>query len=92
MAARLAIHVQPRASRNEIVGWRDGALRVRLTSPPVEGAANKALIAFLADALGLRRGDVTLMAGPKSRSKVVEIAGVTDGELAEIVARALPDP
>ena len=49
----LKVRVQPRASRNEVTGWRDGVLSVRLTAPPVEGAANRACRDFLADLLGV---------------------------------------
>ncbi|WP_328819963.1 DUF167 domain-containing protein [Permianibacter fluminis] len=71
---KLAIHVQPRASRNAIVGWHGDALKVALTAPPVEGAANAALIAFLAEAFGLKRSQVSLVRGDSSRHKLVELA------------------
>ena len=73
----LKLHVQPRASRNEIVGWRGDALAIRLTAPPVEGAANKACRDFLADALGVKRADVELVAGEKFREKRFRISGLT---------------
>lgn len=76
------MRVQPRASKNEITGWQGDALRVRLTAPPVEGAANAALTDFLAAALGVRRADVSLVSGAKSRDKTVEVSGLTDEELA----------
>ena len=83
MPARLAILVQPRASRNEIVGWQGDALKVRLTAPPVEGAANKALVAFLAGAFGVRRSEVRVASGDHARQKVVEFASLTEEDLAE---------
>ena len=83
MPARLPILVQPRASRNEIVGRQGDALKVRLTAPPVEGAANKALVAFLADALGVRRSEVRVTSGDHARQKVVEFASLTEKDLAE---------
>ncbi|HEY3266654.1 MAG TPA: DUF167 domain-containing protein [Armatimonadota bacterium] len=83
MPARLTVRVQPKASKNEVTGWQDGALRVRLTAPPVDGAANKALVDFLAGVLGVRRSDIQLVAGAKARTKTVEIASLTDAELAE---------
>lgn len=88
--ARLTVHVQPRASRSAIAGWRQDALRVRLTAPPVEGAANKALTDFLADVLGARRADISLVAGHTSRTKVVDIAGMADDELARRLAAVMP--
>ena len=73
---RLSVRVQPRASRNEIIGFREGSLRVRLQAPPVDGAANEALVLVLADALGVPRRHVRLVSGLASRQKVVEIDAV----------------
>jgi uncharacterized protein (TIGR00251 family) len=81
--ATLRVRLQPRASKNEVLGWQDGVLRVRLTAPPVEGAANKALVDFIAARIGVKRGDVSITAGLKSRDKTLEIAGLDAGELAE---------
>ncbi|MBE0591486.1 MAG: YggU family protein [Gemmatimonadales bacterium] len=71
----LPVHVQPRASRTEVVGWHGDAVKIRLAAPPVDGAANAALVAFLAERLGLPRGSVTVVAGVKGRRKRVGIAG-----------------
>ena len=73
--------MQPRASRCEVVGWREGSLAVRLTAPPVEGAANRACRDFLAEALGVKRADVELIGGEKSREKRFRIHGINDAEL-----------
>ncbi|MBP6668034.1 MAG: DUF167 domain-containing protein [Gemmatimonadales bacterium] len=73
---RLTCHVQPRASRTECAGRHGDALKIRLAAPPVDGAANEALLRFLADRLGVSRGAVTLRAGASSRRKVVEVQGV----------------
>lgn len=77
----LEVRVQPRASRNEVVGWREGVLALRLTAPPVEGSANRACRDFLAEALGLRRADVELISGDKSRDKRFHITGITEEEV-----------
>jgi uncharacterized protein len=82
---RFHVHVQPRASKNEIVGKHGDALKVRLTAPPVDSAANDALIALLAEALGVARRDVQIVAGATSRTKLVEVAGVSS-ELVEQLA------
>lgn len=79
--ADLRVHVQPRASKSEVVGWREGSLAVRLTAPPVEGAANKACRDFLAELLGVRRADVELLSGDKSREKRFRIHGLEDPEV-----------
>jgi uncharacterized protein (TIGR00251 family) len=77
LPATLRVHVQPRAQRDEIVGWHGERLKIRLTAPPVEGAANEALVKFLAKALGLRRSQVTVTHGHGSRDKTVAIEGLT---------------
>ena len=76
---RVPVHVQPRASRSEVVGTHGAALKVRLLAPPVDGAANEALIALLAAKLRVPRRDVRIVQGATSRAKVVEITGTTAG-------------
>jgi len=77
-AAILDVRVIPRAPRTRVDGERAGAILIRLAAPPVDGAANDALVAFLADALGLPRRDITIAAGAKSRDKRVRIAGLDE--------------
>ena len=72
-----AVRVAPRASRNQIVGVEGGALKIKLTAPPVEGAANAALIEFVAEWLGVRRSAVSIVSGDKARNKLVRVRGVT---------------
>ena len=78
-----AVRVVPRASRNEIVGVHGDALKVRLTAPPVEGRANEALIAFLAQRLGVRKSQVEIVAGATSRHKVICVSGLSAQEVRE---------
>jgi len=73
----LAIRVIPRARRSEVAGLRGDALLVRLSAPPVDGAANAALLEFLADALNIPRKQVKLVSGERSRDKTVRIDGLT---------------
>jgi uncharacterized protein (TIGR00251 family) len=68
--------VQPRASRTEVAGVLGDQLRVRLTAPPVDGAANEALVRFLAERLGVPRSAVRLVSGEAGRSKVVAVDGI----------------
>jgi uncharacterized protein (TIGR00251 family) len=75
---RVQVHVQPRASRSEVVGTHGAALKVRLLAPPVDGAANDALVALLAERLGVPRRAVRIVAGMSSRAKTVEIDGTTE--------------
>lgn len=72
----ISVYVQPRASRNEVVGLQGDELKLRLTSPPVEGAANKLCREFLAKLLGVAKGQVSLVSGDKSRHKRLLVRGV----------------
>lgn len=78
----IRVYVAPRSSANRVVGVHNGALKVALTAPPVEGAANKALIEYVAKLLGVPRSSVTLVSGETSRNKTVSIAGIGMGEAA----------
>jgi len=73
----LAVRVQPRASKDEIAGEMDGALKVRLRAPAVEDRANQALIDFLAELLKTPRSAVSILSCERSRVKRIEIRGVT---------------
>jgi hypothetical protein len=72
----LRVRVQPRASRDALSGEREGALVVRLTAPPVEGAANEALCRLLGKALGVAPSAVRVVSGATGRNKVVSVAGL----------------
>lgn len=77
---KLAVRLTPRASRNSIDGIVTGAdgrtaLHIRLKAPPVEGAANSALIAFLAEILDLRKADISIRSGQTARVKILHLSG-----------------
>jgi uncharacterized protein len=84
---RVAVHVQPRASRSEIVGLHGAALKVRLQAPPVDGAANEALVALLSERLGVPRRAVRVVSGATSREKTVEVHGTTEDAVRALLAR-----
>jgi len=75
---RLSVRLTPRGGADRIDGIRDGVLCVRVAAPPVDGAANDALVRLLADELHVPRGAVRLVAGATARTKVVEIEGADD--------------
>ena len=81
------VRIIPRAGKNEIGGLRDDAVIVRVSAPPVEGAANEALTELLAEALGVARRAVRIVSGEKSRRKRVAIAGVTAERVRAILSR-----
>jgi len=83
-ACTLALKVIPNAPRDEVAGWLEGALKVKIHAPALDGRANAALTDFLAGRLGLPRRAVTLLRGDRARLKVVRIDGLT---LAEVKRR-----
>ncbi len=82
---RLEIKVQPRSSKNQIAGEQEGALKVKLTAPPVDGEANQALINFLSSYFKIPKRNITLLKGETSRHKLVEIQGIDKTTLTKLV-------
>ncbi len=87
--AKILLRVQPNAARNEVVGFADGLLQVRVAAPPVKGKANKELIAFLSKALGVGKSSITIVKGHTSHSKVIVIDGLSQET---VIKRLLPKP
>lgn len=81
---RFSVRVQPRAARSAVAGIHGDAVKIRLAAPPVDGAANEELVIFLAEIFAVPRRSVRILAGESSRSKVVEIDGVTAQAVATI--------
>lgn len=85
---RLQLRVQPGARSSGVVGRHGEAWKVRVTAPPERGHATEAVLALVADTLGLARGNVTLVSGGASRDKIVEVAGIPPEETERRLARA----
>lgn len=81
----IRIYVQPRSSKNEIAGVHDNAIKIKITSPPLDGAANLLLIKFLSKKLGVSKSRISLISGGKSRNKVVNIEGLSKDEAASLL-------
>ena len=79
--ARIEIRVQPRASQNTISGMRAGILRIRVTAPPVDGQANAAAIALLAQALDVPKSAICLVRGASSREKTLAVESMSQEEV-----------
>ena len=77
----LKVQVQPRASRDEVVGPHGEALKIRITAPPVAGAANKHLLKFLAKKLQVARSQMSIASGATSRAKSIAIEGISADEV-----------
>ena len=86
-AVTFLVRVQPRASKDEIAGETGGALKVRLQAPAVEGRANEALVEFLAQLLKTPRSAVRILGGERSRTKRLEIRGVTQQQILLLVVQ-----
>lgn len=79
----VTVRITPRSGRSQVFGIRDGVLLARVSAPPVDGAANQALVVLLASFYGVAKSRVTIVAGHTARSKRVEIEGITDAEMAD---------
>jgi hypothetical protein len=79
-----AVRIVPRASRSEIAGEYNGALRIRIAAPPVEGAANRELIRLLARMFNLPQNAVAIVSGTGSKNKIVRIAGADSAKLEQL--------
>ncbi len=78
----MAVHAQPGAKRDAVVGEYDGKLKIALTAPPVDGKANEKLLKFLAVQLGVAKSGLSLISGDTNRSKRILVRGMSASELA----------
>jgi len=83
---KIVVYCQPGARQTQCVGLHDGKPKIQLKAPPVDGAANQALIAFLAGCCGVPKSAVTIELGASGRTKRVEVAGLSDEQLAQCLA------
>jgi len=77
----ISVHIQPRASKTEVVGWHGEAVKIRLQSAPVDGAANDELVRFVSKVLGVPRAAVSIIAGATSRRKRLSLDGVSRSQV-----------
>lgn len=91
-AITLKIHLLPRASRDEICGLHGDALKIKVTAPPVEGKANMALQRFIAKKLNLAASQIEIMAGQRSREKILRISGISRAAVEKALGISLPVP
>lgn len=82
------IHVLPRSSKCELAGTHGDALKIKITAPPVEGKANEECIRFLADLFNVKKAQVTIAAGHKSKNKRVTVTGRTINDIQRVVPKA----
>ena len=78
---RLAVKVTPNAGRNEITGFKEGVLQVKIAAPPEKGKANKELTDFLSETLGMKKSSILIIKGQTSRNKVIVIEGISGDEV-----------
>ncbi len=85
----IRLHVQPRAKRCELAGLHGGALKLKVTAPPVDDAANRAIIDFLSKTLGISKSSLQILAGGKSRDKVLQVSGLSLADFQARISRFL---
>jgi uncharacterized protein (TIGR00251 family) len=78
---RISLHVYPNAPRNQVVGFEGGVLRVKVAAPPLKGQANRELVAFLSQLLGVSRGSLAILKGHTSRDKLIAVSGLSREEV-----------
>lgn len=78
----------PRASKSALAGEFDGAVKVRIASPPVDGAANDELVRFLAKTLGIPKSNVAIVGGASSKSKLIRVEGIGHDEVADAFGKS----
>ena len=83
MDTYIKVHANPKSSKNQVVGWKEDVLYIKITAPPVEGAANDAIVKFLAKELKIKKNQVSLSSGDKSREKRFLIKDMTLDEIKE---------
>ncbi len=87
-SATLSVRIQPRASKNEVTLREGGGFKIRLTAPPVDGAANEALLRFLADTFSVAKSQVGIVSGHTSRDKIVRIEGIGSDQAEQVLNKA----
>ena len=88
---RFSAVIQPRSSQNEISGIHDNSLKIRLTSPPVDGAANKTCVKFLAKWLGVSPSKIRIVAGLSNKNKTIEIDGIDESAFRNKLTTKIPN-
>jgi uncharacterized protein (TIGR00251 family) len=88
----IQVRVLPRSSRCEVVGIQDGALKIKITSPPLEGKANDECVRFLADQLRIKKSQIEIVSGHRARKKTVAISDLKKADLEALLAPFLSSP
>ncbi len=84
----LTLQVHPNAKHNEVLGFEEGILRLKIAAPPVEGKANKELISFLSKTFGTRKSSITIDRGHTSKVKIITILGLDRDQIYEMIEEA----
>jgi uncharacterized protein len=85
ISATFSVRIQPRSSKNGVTRMEDGSLKIRLTAPPVDGAANEALIKFLSETLDLSKSQIEIVSGHTSREKRLKINGMSEADVTRLL-------
>ena len=88
ISATFSVRIQPRSSKNGATRMEDGSLKIRLTAPPVDGAANEALVTFLSATLSVSKSQVEIVSGHTGRQKIIRISGVSEDDVIRLLNSA----
>jgi uncharacterized protein (TIGR00251 family) len=88
ISATVSVRIQPRSSKNGVTRMEDGSLKIRLTAPPVDGAANEALVKFLSETLSVSKSHVEIVSGHTSREKRISISGMSEADVIRLLNNA----
>ena len=85
--ARVVVKVQPNAGKNEVLGYRDGVINIKIAGPPVKGKANQELIKFLSEVLGVSKSKLAIIKGLTDRTKVISIDELTQEHIVKQISK-----
>ena len=85
--SKIAAHIQPNASQNQVIGFKDGVLYIRIAAPPTKGKANDELIKFLSDSLGVSKSNLTIQKDITGKKKIVAIRGLGQEQVVRLIER-----
>ncbi len=83
---RLTVIVQPNAGRNQIKDYREGILYLKIAAPPTEGKANRELVGYLGEILGIAKSRISVEKGLRAKKKLISIGGMSPGQISELIS------
>ena len=86
-SVNIQVQIQPKSSRNQIVGFHDGRLKIKIAAPPVDGKANESLIEFLAKTFKISKSNIKILKGHTSKLKTIKLSGISENTYSSIISK-----